>query len=618
MQHPYYQRTSMSAPPRYLQPSVAPPGHHIRRQPRPRSVHLETLPERDVEETSGSELENGMTNDIVGGNYSTRPTNMSHSNIPPYDNPTYHSRAATTPAYSPYARPHSRRLSSYPHRSSPLAGPSLALTQDGTLTNVTVAQRPRSLLSVCESAYNSPSPSANPSLENLTINTSAPETKENIPTPPPTPPAQAKQTPSRRLSLGLKKLTSLPSLPKRISASIPAPPSHSYSTNANSHSSSKGKAKEESTTAAEAAAPVPHVPVWASPGHVPARTGSRAPMPFRPHSPNAHLHPNSAMLNRRASQVSLTPSVASVQSVQSSKSSHRRSMAVSANPVPSTSRDPELNWLSTAAPPKFSRLSLKAEGVVMPVSAKEMRRRSTVSMSRTSSVRSIASVNSSVSTMSRISENGRPMTDMKRSLTEDLSTLRKLEGNTSTPTIRAPPSRPTTPVASALSSLSEEDISDSDIVSPPYPPFFHNSSKNSSASSITTASGEESDIPETPSLSRTSSVTEDGESEGGLPRTPPSTIASEGSVGIISEATKDLHIRGGAAVAGESAKASVPVVKTAEAVTVKVVGVRGSVGHKKEGRSLDASVKVERRGTLKKVWGRMFGGRSASMPALKV
>lgn len=32
-------------------------------------MHLETLPERDVEETSGSELENGTTNDIVGGNY---------------------------------------------------------------------------------------------------------------------------------------------------------------------------------------------------------------------------------------------------------------------------------------------------------------------------------------------------------------------------------------------------------------------------------------------------------------------------------------------------------------------------------------------------------------------
>lgn len=258
----------------------------------------------------------------------------------------------------------------------------------------------------------------------------------------------------------------------------------------------------------------------------------------------------------------------------------------------------------------------------MPVSAKEMRRRSTASsMSRTASVRSVASVNSTMSTMSRISESGRMSTEMKRSLTEDLNTLRKLEGNMSTSTICAPPSRPTTPVASAsapvLGSLSEEDISDSDIVSPPYPPFFHSSSKNSSASSITTTSGEESDIPETPSLSRTSSVTEDEEGEGGLPRTPPSTIASAGSVGVISEATKDLHIRGHTAVAGEGAKESVPVVKTAEAVTVKVVGVRGSVGHK-EGRSLDASVKVERRGTLKKVWGRMFGGRSASMPALKV
>ncbi|KAI0089553.1 hypothetical protein BDY19DRAFT_109840 [Irpex rosettiformis] len=460
----------------------------------------------------------------------------------------------------------------------------------------------------------SPSPSANPSLENLNNASAVMEDKENDSALPPTPPAKAKQSPSKKLSLGLKKLTALPSLPKRISASIPTPPDHSFVT--------KGKSKEKNNTsmAAEAAAPtpdIPKVPVWAGPGHVPTRTGSRAPMPFRPHSPNL-LHPGSATLNRRASQASLTPSVAS--SVQSSsKSTHRRSMALSAHPIPSTSRDPELNWLSTAAPPKFSRLSLKADGVVMPVSAKEMRRRSTASLNRTGSV---SSMNSTRTSMSRISESGvsSDRERRRRSVTFDLNTLRKLEGNkpvdprlsnppasSSTP----PPSRPSTPIISqGLSALSEED--DSDIVSPPLPPFF-TSSKNGSASSISSSAGtvsEESDITETPSLSRTSSITEDEES--GLPNTPPGTITNTGSVGVVSEATKDLHIR-----------ATKPVVKTAEAVTVNVVGVCAPGHSRNEGssgvKSLDCGDgKLGRRRTLKRMWGKVFSGRSSSMPALKV
>ena len=270
---------------------------------------------------------------------------------------------------------------------------------------------------------------------------------------------------------------------------------------------------------------------------------------------------------------------------------------------------------------------MKADGVVMPISAKEMRRRSTASLSRASSVRSVqsvTSVNSTLSVMSRISENG-PSSD-RRTVTFDTSTLRKLEGDQPS-TSRLPsavtqaspsvPSRPTTPIISpALSSVSEEEGDDSDPVSPPLPPFF-NSSKNGSASSITssagTASCEESDIPETPSLSRTSSVTED--EEVGLPQTPPGTITNTGSVGVVSEATKDLHIR-----------AVQPVVKTAEAVTVKVVGVQGPPGHARgEGSSGVKSLssvggdgKVGRKATLRRVWGKVFGGRSASMPAIKV
>jgi hypothetical protein len=49
--------------------------------------------------------------------------------------------------------------------------------------------------------------------------------------------------------------------------------------------------------------------------------------------------------------------------------------------VPSTSRNPEENWLTSASAPRFSRLGLKGDGVVMPVSVKEARRRSTASVS---------------------------------------------------------------------------------------------------------------------------------------------------------------------------------------------------------------------------------------------
>ncbi|KAI0689347.1 hypothetical protein BC835DRAFT_1308417 [Cytidiella melzeri] len=641
---------SSSAQPRSRQPSsLAPAGHHVRRkqQPRPRSVHLETL--REAEDDSRVD-EFG----IGGGQQDTRPTTMSGS----YNASSYPSRTATAPVHSPYARPLNRRHTSHPHRSSPLAGPSVALTHDGTLTNVTVLPRPRSILSVCESTYTSPSPSVNPSFENLnlTIDVSNTHMKENSP---PTPPPPAKQTPSRRLSLGLKKLTTLPSLPKKINAAVSSTPEQLPK--------AKGKAKTQHTTpttttaAEEAAAPMPHlphVPVWAGPGFTSTRTGSRAPMPYRPHSPtlnqNQHLHPDSALLNRRAS---FTPSV---RSNRSSASSHRRSLAVSSTAAelftalsgdgiggggvaerpqlvrrPSTSRAPELNWLSTTPAPKFSRLGLKEEGVVLPVSAKEMRRRSMSGVSLAGSVRSVESVRSAM-TVSGAEEGWRGSKNRMAMETHHTETLRKLEGRKPA-TVQSPSLTPSTPTAppnvllqaSSLLKSVRADMEDSDPVSPPYPPFFAHSSKNPSASSISssTADSDVPDIAETPSLSRTSSVTE---SEEDILKTPPGTIAGVGSVGVVSEGTKDLHIRSVQPVVKNSngvvAGGGGGSVGAASGVMVEVVETRG---HRKEGSESGKSVvevgggegvnaKMGRKGTLKRAFGRVFGGRSGSVSGLKV
>ncbi|KAI0689344.1 hypothetical protein BC835DRAFT_259635 [Cytidiella melzeri] len=244
------------------------------------------------------------------------------------------------------------------------------------------------------------------------------------------------------------------------------------------------------TTAAEEAAALmphlPHVPVWAGPGFTSTRTGSRAPMPYRPHSPtlnqNQHLHPDSALLNRRAS---FTPSVRSNRSV-----------------------------------------------------------------------------------------------------------------------------------------------------SPPYPPFFAHSSKNSSASSIPSSSAD-SDVPDiagTPGLSRTSSVTE---SEEDILKTPPGTIAGVGSMRVVSEGTKDLHIRSvqpvvknsnGVVAGGAGGGGGGGNVGAASGVVVEVVETRG---HRKEGSEGGKSVvsvgggegvnaKMGRKGTLKRAFGRVFGGRSGSVSGVKV
>jgi hypothetical protein len=273
---------------------------------------------------------------------------------------------------------------------------------------------------------------------------------------------------------------------------------------------------------------------------------------------------------------------------------------------PSISRAPELNWLTTAEPPKFSRQSLKAEGVIMPVSVKEMRRRSTSGVSMTGSVRSVSSTRTTPGRIiDRYALGATP---------ESMQSIRDLA---------SPPASP----ALSEHSIPEDDTdADMDPISPPMPPFF-SSSKNtsrssmlSSSSSVGTASVEESDIPETPSLSRTSSVTDHDDEEGGMPRTPPGTIASAGSVGVVSMDTKDPYIRDITAD-----KAGKDGIATSDEVKVDVVAVRnttakGSIRDERENgtRSEESKVgQVQRKGTLKKVFGSVFGRRSGSISLVK-
>ncbi|KAI0655876.1 hypothetical protein C8Q70DRAFT_935994 [Cubamyces menziesii] len=147
------------------------------------------------------------------------------------------------------------------------------------------------------------------------------------------------------------------------------------------------------SSASQDAPPVPPVPSWAH-QTMPARTRS----PHRHASASAssssssspsgaqtspHHHPQHRDTHPRAKSrpTSPTPSAhsatSSLKSSTASTSSPRRS---SLRPPPCTSSSPESNWLTQAAPPRFSRLGLKAEGVILPVSAREAKRRSTASL----------------------------------------------------------------------------------------------------------------------------------------------------------------------------------------------------------------------------------------------
>ncbi|KIP01581.1 hypothetical protein PHLGIDRAFT_38244, partial [Phlebiopsis gigantea 11061_1 CR5-6] len=304
-------------------------------------------------------------------------------------------RSSTTPALlSPPAAtiPASRRHTTYlvpspmaapprreqrPLRSSPLAGPSLALSDDGTLTGSDASFerrrfRPNRISSTPDVTMSTLMQLEGRSVTSLSEPTSPAGTCRGVSPPPlpldqiaveqvhdkaPSPPEPVKKSMSRRLSLGFKRLSGLPSMPS------PDP-----SDNSDTASMKSTRSRTLSTKSKEAAAPpVPSIPVWARPSYLP-----EGPHPSSPTSPS---QPSSAKSSLRR------PS--SAHSTGSSPSTRRRSVLFASHetlpgpstpadaPAPNTSRNPDENWMSAATAPKFSRLGLRGDGVVLPLTAKE-------------------------------------------------------------------------------------------------------------------------------------------------------------------------------------------------------------------------------------------------------
>ena len=202
--------------------------------------------------------------------------------------------------------------------------------------------------------------------------------------------------------------------------------------------------------------PVPSIPVLALPSHKGPRPSSSSSAQSPRAKPHPSLAPNGYTHVRRPSTAP-NPATTTV----------RRSAV---NGPPSVSRVPELNWLSQAAPPKFSRNSIKLDGVVMPVSAKDAKR---------------AKRHSTVSTISPL-----PPSHGSRNGKE---TLR--EGTPIPLSLAGPPRSP-----------SESSLVSLEAYAPPSPPFRASSRTGSSSSVDSTLSITP---PSTPglSVSRSPSVT---------------------------------------------------------------------------------------------------------------
>lgn len=215
---------------------------------------------------------------------------------------------------------------------------------------------------------------------------------------------------------------------------------------------------------------------------------------------------------------------------------------------PSSSRNPEQNWLLTSAPPKFSRLGLKGEGVVLPLTAKEVRRRSTIRVS-----------------------------------SQDGADTRSITG-----TLRSRRSQ-----ASFAASAIAEDESD---VRPPAPAFRRDASA-SSASVASTASAE-SDVQTTPSLSRASSES-GGSADADEVRTPREPDVAE--FGVLPP--KD------ASPAGVELRVNDVTVEIID-LNEKAERVRAParVAADAPAKNVEKAVPV-RRGTLKRVWKKLTGGK---------
>jgi len=486
------------------------------------------------------------------------------------------------PSLSPVSRyDMSRRHTTYlapsprrdlrPLRSSPLAGPSIAIDGDGTLTkkgeydnDSNADLRPRyrpnrissspevsSIFSRMMDDESLAGTSNSSSSGNHSVSHSSSETAESTSTDATSVTATEEAIkPSKRLSWGLIKLPSLPSM------------------SSHSRSKSLSKGSSHSQPPQPSPPPVPPIPVWALPSH------TRGPSPVP-----SNLSQNRQRVvshSRRPSTSPGTPSRLSYVGVPDPLSQSRN--------APSTSRNPELNWMSQAAPPKFSRLSLRAEGVVLPVSVKEMRRRSTIYGSEHESSSSV---------------NSRTISEPEKA---------KIRETKSSPPSRMPSSRSLRSLVS-LSSLT----SSSEPIPVPAPPF-RTASRHASTSSIETSA---SSIPPstTPSLSRTTSNASLTEDEFGV------TFAKSRSSTPSPEFQKTTAVMGVEVRVNDVCVDVIPTSRRRErtisiltpdnasarsTATVHVLNRRPSA-LRAPNPTQQPPAKVAKRGTIKRVWKRVIG-----------
>ncbi|PSS29805.1 hypothetical protein PHLCEN_2v2701 [Hermanssonia centrifuga] len=535
------------------------------------------------------------------------------------------------------------RRESRPLRSSPLAGPAIALSTDGTLLRPdedgaarTMRYRPNRISSTPDvgSAFSTEDMNMKKRLiasaptsptGTLRGNPLPPLTAEPEPLMPSPVKEQEEKTPlvsaepaksSRRLSISFKRLSySLPLSNHKRS------PSGSTSTTAPATEETPvlGRARTFSGPPSpngvqkDKAPPVPAIPVWAKPSFMSTPSSSHVSSSSVidiSHTPDA---PSSRSLARRPSTAPSTSSAVSAAST-SRLSTRRRSVRPDvtiassslphlpgSNISPSTSRDPEMNWLSTAAAPKFSRLGLKAEGVVMPVSAKSARRRSTMSVlsavSESEGVRSMKSRESLRSVASGTSKSGKGK-EKEKPVSEETAKR-------------------------TLESAAEEDGD----VEPPSPPFMRNG--NASSSSLVTSStsgsigtlvssvgsiGSMEEGMSTPSL--TSSTTRGSVDElgvlsdsasaataGGMSRLKDHGMAATRGVELrVNDVTVEIIDMGHQHHRRDSSQGSVRGVPNAAVHATEKPVVHG--GHK----DAKAGKEPKRSGTLKRMWRKVTGG----------
>ncbi|CAL1709445.1 unnamed protein product [Somion occarium] len=467
-----------------------------------------------------------------------------------------------------FTRRHTTYLASptpRPIRSSPLAGPSLALGQDGTLTGSDDShsdsdsdqarhKRPSRIssspdvpstltFSACSSEDGplDPKSASSPHLEQGEL--------------PPLPSIPSASRLSRRLSWGLTKLTELPTLSRSSSSS--------------SKSSQKEKEKEKEDVPPP---PVPDIPIWARPSST-----SRSSPSLRSTASNRRslISPPSATPVRRPTTSSGTSARAATV--------NRRSTYLGQPAEPSVSRDPELNWLTQAAPPKFSRHSLKAEGVVMPVSARDV---------KFANRRSVIIAPPPVATSQT--------TDSRR---------KSRDG------VLVPPSRSVSR-ASSMASLGSVASEMSGTIMPS--PSFRVGSFGGSSSSIDSAIS--SLLPATPtlSLSRSTSVnsTVVADEMGVLSR--PCSVSFEKDVGrrkederrgvVLELRVNDVHVE----VMGKSESRRTVVVTECKPTSESNVAGGKTCGAKKTQAVLDGTLQ-RGRGTIERAWKRVI--RSVSVKA---